>query len=111
MVRTKVTDADIAGLDGSAGKEGLLGALINQLAQMDGYLHVVRQFESPVVAHISGSIDPLRDIQTMDTEFILNDLIMVERRLERLRESIGGVARPGTRYRPKLTFLSGCWLC
>ncbi len=95
VVRTKVTYADIAGLDGSAGKEGLPGALINQLAQMDGYLHVVRQFESPVVAHISGSIDPLRDIQTMDTEFILNDLIMVERRLERLREEHRrGVARP-----------------
>jgi hypothetical protein len=86
IVRAKVTYADIAGLDGSAGKNGLSGALFNQLAQMDGFVHVVRQFENPSVPHQAGSIDPVRDIQTMDTEFILNDLVMVERRLERLRE-------------------------
>ena len=95
IVRTKVTYADIAGLDGSADKEGLPGALINQLAQMDGFLHVVRQFENPMVPHQAGSIDPLRDVQTMDTEFMLNDLIMIERRLEKLHEEHRrGVARP-----------------
>ncbi len=86
IVRAKVTYADIAGLDGSAGKSGLSGALFNQLSQMDGFIHVVRHFENSSVPHISGSIDPLRDIQMMDSEFILNDLIMVERKLERLRE-------------------------
>ena len=86
IVRAKVTYADIAGLDGSAGKNGLSGALSNQLSQMDGFLHVVRQFENPSVPHQAGSVDPIRDIQTMDTEFVLNDLVMVERRLERLRE-------------------------
>ena len=86
VVRAKVTYADIAGLDGSAGKNGLSGALSNMLSQMDGFLHVVRQFENPSVPHQSGSVDPIRDIQTMDTEFVLNDLVMVERRLERLRE-------------------------
>ncbi len=95
VVRTKVTYADIAGLDGSKSKEGLPGALINQLAQMDGFLHVVRQFESPIVPHLSGSVDAIRDVNVMDTEFILNDLIMVERRLERLQEEHRrGVARP-----------------
>ena len=95
IVRAKVTYADIAGLDGSAGREGLPGVLVNQLSQMDGFLHVVRQFENASVPHLAASIDPLRDIQTMDTEFILNDLIMVERRLERLREEFRrGVARP-----------------
>jgi len=86
IVRAKVTYADIAGLDGSAGKEGLSGALFNQLSQMDGYIHVVRQFENASVPILSGSIDPVRDIQVMDNEFILNDLIMVERKLERLTE-------------------------
>ncbi|MFZ3069574.1 MAG: redox-regulated ATPase YchF [Anaerolineaceae bacterium] len=86
IVRAKVTYADIAGLDGSAGEAGLSGALFNQLSQMDGFLHVVRQFENASVPHLAGGVDPVRDIQTMDTEFILNDLIMVERRLERLRE-------------------------
>lgn len=86
IVRAKVTYVDIAGLDGSAGKNGLSGALLNQLAQMDGFIHVVRHFENASVPSMSGSVDPVRDIQTMDSEFILNDLIMVERKLERLKE-------------------------
>lgn len=95
IVRAKVTYADIAGLDGSAGKAGLPGVMVNQLAQMDGFLHVVRQFENASVPHLAGSIDPIRDIQTMDTDFILNDLVMVERRLEKLREEHRrGVSRP-----------------
>ena len=95
IVRTKVTYADIAGLDGSANKEGLSGQLINQIAQMDGLLHVVRQFENASVPHQAGSVDPLRDLQALDSEFMLNDMIMVERRLEKLREEHRrGVARP-----------------
>ncbi|MDD3948257.1 MAG: redox-regulated ATPase YchF [Anaerolineaceae bacterium] len=95
IVRAKVTYADIAGLDGSAGRAGLPGVMINQLAQMDGFLHVVRQFENASVPHLSGDVDPVRDIQTMDTEFILNDLVMVERRMEKLREEHRrGVSRP-----------------
>ncbi len=94
-VRAKVTFADIAGLDGSAGKAGLPGVMVNQLAQKDGFLHVVRQFENVSVPHLASLIDPIRDIQTMDTEFILNDLVMVERRLEKLREEHRrGVSRP-----------------
>jgi ribosome-binding ATPase YchF (GTP1/OBG family) len=50
-----------------------------------GFVHVVRQFEN-LVCRIRLEHRPVRDIQTMDTEFILNDLVMVERRLERLRE-------------------------
>ena len=93
-VRAKVTYADIAGLDGSSGSSGISGALMNQLAQMDGYIHVVRHFQNDAVPHISGSIDPLRDIGVMDAEFILSDLIMVERKLEKLvEEHRRGVAR------------------
>ncbi len=84
VVYAKVTYADIAGLDGSAGKNGITGTLLNQLSQMDGFIHVVRHFENNRVPHILESIDPLRDIMSMDTEFILSDLIMVERKLERL---------------------------
>ena len=95
IVRAKVTYADIAGLDGNAGRAGLPGVMINQLAQMDGFLHVVRQFENASVPYLAEKIDPVRDIQTMDTDFILNDLVMVERRLEKLREEHRrGVSRP-----------------
>ena len=95
IVRAKVTYADIAGLDGSAGRAGLPGVMINQLAQMDGFLHGVRQFENASVPHVAGDIEPVRDIQTMDIEFILNDLVMIERRLQKLREEHRrGVSRP-----------------
>ncbi len=82
----KVTYADIAGLDGSAGKSGISGTLLNQLTQMDGFIHVVRCFEDENVPHPNETIDPARDIATMDSEFILNDLIAVERKLEKLAE-------------------------
>ncbi|NMB69026.1 MAG: redox-regulated ATPase YchF [Chloroflexi bacterium] len=85
-IYTKVTYSDIAGLDGSASKAGISGTLLNQLSQMDGFIEVVRCFEDENLPHPSGSIDPLRDILAMDSEFVLNDLIAVERKLERLAE-------------------------
>jgi len=85
-IYAKVTYADIAGLDGSADKTGISGTLLNQMTQMDGFIHVVRGFEDDLVPHPSGNVDPLRDILAMDSEFILNDLIAVERKLERLAE-------------------------
>jgi len=85
-IYAKVNYADIAGLDGSAGKSGISGELLNKLAQMDGFIHVVRCFQNDQVIHPAGSINPERDIETMDSEFIINDLIAVEKRLERLTE-------------------------
>ena len=85
-IYAKVTYADIAGLDGSAGKDGISGALLNQLSQMDGFLHVVRCFDDPNVPHPAGSVEAQRDIQTMDGELLINDMIVVERKLERLAE-------------------------
>jgi GTP-binding protein YchF len=85
-IYAKVTYGDIAGLDGSSGKSGISGQLLNQLAQMDGLIHVVRCFEDEAVPHPRGSVDPLRDIAIMDSDFVLNDLVSVERKLERLAE-------------------------
>jgi len=82
----KVTYADIAGLAGSTEKKGLSGPLLNQLSQMDGYLEVVRCFEDQSVPHPLGSVDPCRDIEIMDQELLLQDLITVEHKLERLSE-------------------------
>jgi len=82
----RVTYADIAGLEGSGSRGGVSGALLNQLAQMDGFVHVVRCFENPAVPHPAGRLDPQRDLQAMDDELLLNDLIIVERRLQRLSE-------------------------
>jgi GTP-binding protein YchF len=84
-IYAKVTYADVAGLGIGAGG-GLSGQLLNQLAQMDGFLHVVRCFEDPTIPHVAGSVDPKRDISTMDAELLINDLISVERKLERLQD-------------------------
>lgn len=83
-IYAKVTYADIAGLEG--GKAAISGALLNQLSQMEGLLHVVRCFDDPSVPHPAGSLNPVRDVATMDTELLINDLIAVERKLERLNE-------------------------
>lgn len=85
-IYAKVTYADIAGMEGGAAKSGLAGPLLNQLTQMDGLIHVVRTFGDDNVPHPSGSVDPVRDINAMDAELLLNDLIAVERKLERLVE-------------------------
>ncbi len=91
-IYAKVTYADIAGLEGKSGEEGggqksgLSGQLLNQLAQMDGFVHVVRGFENASVPHPAGRVNPTRDIESLDGELLLNDLIMVERKLERLVE-------------------------
>ncbi len=85
-IYAKVTYADIAGLEGNAAKTGISGQLLNQLAQMDGFLLVIRAFEDENVPHPSSSLDPKRDVEAMQSELLLNDLIAVERKLERLVE-------------------------
>jgi GTP-binding protein YchF len=85
-IYAKVTYTDIAGLEGGAAKSGISGQLLNQLGQMDGFLLVVRAFEDDNVPHPAGSVDAGRDVESMLSELLLNDLIAVERKLERLTE-------------------------
>lgn len=85
-VYAKVTYVDIGGLDGESARSGISGPLLNTLSQMDGFIHVIRQFENPLVPHSAGSVDPLRDLATMESEFMLHDLIQIERKLIRLEE-------------------------
>ena len=60
--------------------------MLNQLTQMDGFLHVLRCFDDENIPHPAGSVDPQRDLETMEGELLLNDMIAVERKLERLKE-------------------------
>jgi len=83
-IYAKVTYADIAGLETGSAKSGISGQLLNQLSQMDGFILVVRAFENDSVMHPSGSVDAKRDAESMLSELLLNDLIAVERKLERL---------------------------
>jgi ribosome-binding ATPase len=95
VVFAKVTYTDIAGLDGETSQSGISGPLLNTLSKMDGFIHVIRHFENPLVPHFAGSIDPQRDLASMEAELILNDMILVERKLNRLEEERqrGGVGR------------------
>jgi hypothetical protein len=83
---TKVTYADIGGLTIGAGRDGLPGELVNQLEQVDGLLLVIRAFENPAVPHPHGELDPTRDVGQVMADFLLHDMVTVERRLEKLEE-------------------------
>jgi len=83
-IYAKVTYADIAGLETGSAKSGISGQLLNQLNQMDALILIVRGFADDSVMHPNGSVDPQRDVDTMLSELLLNDLIAVERKLERL---------------------------
>ncbi len=85
---TQVTYVDIGGLDKGMAEGGLKGQLRNELSQLDGYVHVVRVFEDETVPHPEITIDPARDLETIDTELILTDLVAVETRLEKLQNEL-----------------------
>ena len=76
---------DIAGLVKGASKgEGLGNKFLEHIRQVDAVAHVVRCFEDENITHVANTIDPLRDIDTIQTELCLADLDIVERRLEKL---------------------------
>lgn len=88
---------DIAGMTKGLGKiEGIEGQLLNYLSKSDALLHVVRAFKDEHVPHVDGSIDPERDIVTMNLELIFSDLSIIERRLQRIQEILKG-AKPQER--------------
>ncbi len=84
----QVTYTDIGGLAKGVSEGGLSGPLLNQLAQSDALLHVVRAFDDPDVPHSEGNVDPRRDVDVIDGELLLSDLIIVERRIERLEAQL-----------------------
>ncbi len=89
----KVTPAviefvDIAGLVKGASKgEGLGNQFLANIREVDAIVHVVRCFEDPNVIHVDGSINPLRDIETIELELIFSDLEILERRISKVSRS------------------------
>jgi GTP-binding protein YchF len=83
-----VTYADIGGLEKGISDGGLKGQFRNELGQVDGFVHVVRAFQDDTVPHPYGDVNPQRDVETLDGEFILADLVMVEKRLEKLQSDM-----------------------
>lgn len=91
IVQADVTYIDLpappASSDGRIGTEELPAEHLARLRDSDALLHVIRAFEDPSVPHPAGSVDPARDLEQLDLEFILADLSMVDRRLDRLSSS------------------------
>lgn len=87
-VEAQITFADVGGLAKGISQGGLSGPFRNQLNQMDALVHVIRVFDDPSVPHPESSIDPQRDFDTLSAEFILADLITVEKRIEKLTDEI-----------------------
>ena len=92
----KVTHAyiefvDIAGLVKGASKgEGLGNKFLANIRECDAIVHVVRCFEDSNITHVSGTIDPVRDIETINLELIFSDLEMLERRIDRTKKAMKG---------------------
>jgi GTP-binding protein YchF len=88
IVQADVTYADLpappASSEGRIGTEELPAEHLARLRDSDALLHVVRAFEDPAVPHPEGTVDPWRDLEHLDVEFILADLAIAERRIDRL---------------------------
>jgi len=85
---TTVEFVDIAGLVKGAHKgEGLGNRFLANIREVAAIAHVVRCFEDENIMHVAGKVDPLADIETIDTELALADIATLEKRLERLRRS------------------------
>ncbi len=82
---------DIAGLVKGASKgEGLGNKFLSHIREVDAIIHVVRCFENDDIIHVDGSINPSRDIETINLELIFSDIEMVERRLDRSTKAMKG---------------------
>ena len=91
IVPTQIDFADIAGLVRGASKgEGLGNQFLGHIREVDAIVHVVRCFEDDNITHVSGHVDPLDDIETVETELMLADLESLERRAHGLTKQARG---------------------
>jgi hypothetical protein len=103
IIPTRLTFVDIAGLVRGASKgEGLGNQFLANIREVDAIAHVVRCFEDSDITHVEGKIDPIADIETIETELMLADLDSLEKRVDNLskegqgqRQGGQGAARPG----------------
>lgn len=90
-VYTAIEFYDIAGLVKGASKgEGLGNKFLGHIREVAAVVHVVRCFEDPNVVHVDGKINPLSDIETINTELILSDLEVLERRIQKTTKNLKG---------------------
>jgi GTP-binding protein YchF len=89
QIPTTIEFVDIAGLvKGASHGEGLGNRFLSHIREVDALIHVVRCFEDPDIVHVTGSIDPVRDIEIVNTELVLADLETVKKRLEKISRDV-----------------------
>jgi GTP-binding protein YchF len=99
-IHATITFVDIAGLvEGASHGEGLGNQFLSNIRDVDLIVHLVRCFEDPNVPHTTEQIDPLRDIEVINTELMLADLEQLDRKIERLESQVKGDRR---KYLPNL---------
>jgi ribosome-binding ATPase len=88
QVPTAIEFVDIAGIvKGASQGEGLCNKFLSNIRETDAIIHVVRCFVDPNVVHVSGGVDPLRDIEVINTELMLADLDSVEKRFKKIEKA------------------------
>ena len=86
---TAIQFVDIAGLvKGASSGEGLGNQFLSHIREVDAIIQVVRCFTDPDVHHVSASIDPIRDIEVINTELVLADLAALQKRHDRLQKEV-----------------------
>src|SRR3954468_381527 len=85
VIPAAIEFVDIAGLvKGAAAGEGLGNKFLSHIREVDAIVQVVRCFEDENIHHVAGSIDPIRDIETINTELVMSDLEAVQKKIERV---------------------------
>src|SRR2546430_7065156 len=103
VIPTSVEFVDIAGLVAGASKgEGLGNKFLAHIREVDAIAHVVRCFEHPDIVHVAGKIDPISDIETIDTELALADLESVDKALNRAERAAKANDKEALARRPVL---------
>jgi ribosome-binding ATPase len=107
IVPTRLTFVDIAGLVRGASKgEGLGNQFLGNIREVDAVVHVVRCFTDPDVTHVAGDIDPIADIETIETELMLADLDSLERRVDALEKRARGSDKDGKEAKETLELVN-----
>src|ERR1039457_705506 len=89
LIPTAFEFVDIAGLvKGASHGEGLGNKFLSHIREVDALIHVVRCFEDPDIMHVTGDIDPVRDIEIVTTELVLADLETIKKRLEKISRDV-----------------------
>jgi hypothetical protein len=102
IIPARVEFVDIAGLvKGASQGEGLGNQFLANIREVDAIVHVVRCFENDDIIHVSGSVDPVRDIEVINLELALSDLSQIDRRIDRTRKQ----ARTSKEAQAELTAL------